>query len=387
MNRQQHELTILMPCLNEAETLVTCIEKAKSWIDKSGVHAEVLIADNGSTDDSQALARAAGARVIEVRVKGYGAALYAGAEAATGKFIIMGDSDDSYDFSDLDNFLFALRAGTDLVMGNRFEGGISKDAMPWKNRYIGNPALSAIGRFLFNLPVRDFHCGLRGFSKDAFQRMNLRTTGMEFASEMVIKSRFLEMKIKEVPTTLRKDGRSRPPHLKPWRDGWRHLRFMLTLSPTKLLLQPGIVVQLLLLGPFVMFLFGPIQVSGITFSYNTFVIVQAIMYLAFLASLIGLTLQSIAIKEKLSFKNLRLKRVLNSYFLDAFGLLGAASFLGGAISGIAQASNWAALGFSTLGRWNDFLHINLALDFIVVGATMVLFSFVFAFLNLHTRTK
>ena len=386
MNASRLELSILMPCLNEAETLVTCIEKAKSWISKSGAIAEVLVADNGSSDGSQALAREAGARVIEVPVKGYGAALFAGAEAAKGKFIIMGDSDDSYDFSDLDNFLFDLRAGSDLVMGNRFEGGISKDAMPWKNRYIGNPALSAIGRFLFNLPVRDFHCGMRGFSKDAFQRMDLRTTGMEFASEMVIKSRLLDMKITEVPTTLRKDGRSRPPHLKPWRDGWRHLRFMLTLSPTKLLLHPSIVIQLLLLGPFILFLFGPIQVSGVTFSYNTFVIVQAIMYLAFLASLIGLTLQSIAHMEKLAFNKPRLKSI-SSYFLDTFGLLGLFSLLGGAISGIAQASNWAALGFSTLGRWDDFLHINLALDFIVVGSTMVLFSFVFAFLKLHTRNR
>jgi glycosyltransferase involved in cell wall biosynthesis len=223
------QLTILMPCLNEIETLGRCIEKAKSWIEKNGLDAEILVADNGSTDGSQKNAESLGARVISVAQRGYGSALFHGCMAANGEWIIMGDADDSYDFSALDPFVEKLSDGYDLVMGNRFAGGIAPGAMPWKNRYIGNPILTLIGRFLFKSPANDFHCGLRGFRKDAFLRMDLRTTGMEFASEMVIKANLFGMRITEVPTTLSKDGRSRAPHLRPWRDGWRHLRFMLIL--------------------------------------------------------------------------------------------------------------------------------------------------------------
>ena len=209
------QLTILMPCLNEAETLGTCIRKANAWIARSGVEAEVLIADNGSRDGSQAIAESLGARVLSVARRGYGAALAAGALQARGESVIMGDSDDSYDFGRLDAFLDRLESGDDLVMGNRFRGGIAPGAMPWKNRYIGNPVLSWIGRLLFKCPVGDFHCGLRGFRRDAFLRMGLRTTGMEFASEMVIKATLMKLRISEVPTTLSPDGRSRPPHLRP----------------------------------------------------------------------------------------------------------------------------------------------------------------------------
>src|SRR5688572_22824919 len=232
------ELTVLMPCLNEAETLESCIRKAKSYLERSGVVGEILIADNGSTDGSQEIARRLGARVVDVEMRGYGAALFAGASAARGRYVIMGDADDSYDFSNLDAFVDGLRQGNDLVMGNRFMGGIRPGAMPWKNRYIGNPVLTAVGRLFFSCPARDFHCGLRGFSVEAFRRMDLRTTGMEFASEMVIKATFAGMRIVETPTTLSKDGRSRPPHLRPWRDGWRHLRFMLLYSPMYLFVLP-----------------------------------------------------------------------------------------------------------------------------------------------------
>lgn len=220
-------VTILMPCLNESKTLASCIGKANSWIKGSGLKAEVLIADNGSIDGSVMIAESLGARVVAVKPRGYGSALFHGCTEAKGQFIIMGDSDDSYDFSKLDPFIDKLKQGYDLVMGNRFLGGVSKGAMPWKNKYIGNPVLSWIGRRLFKCPVKDFHCGLRGVTKDAFLRMNLRSTGMEFASEMVIQACLLKMKMAEVPTTLDKDGRSRPPHLRPWRDGWRHLRLML----------------------------------------------------------------------------------------------------------------------------------------------------------------
>ena len=239
MSEPNLELTVLMPCLNEAETVGRCVQKALACIARLGLQAEVLVADNGSTDGSISCAEQAGARVVHVAARGYGVALYHGVLAARGRFIVMGDADDSYDFSRLDPFVDHLRRGADLVMGIRFLGGIRPGAMPWKNRYVGNPILSAIGRRFFRSSIGDFHCGLRGFSRVAFDRMNLRTTGMEFASEMVIKATLVGLVITEVPTTLDKDGRGRAPHLRPWRDGWRHLRFMLLYCPRWLFLYPG----------------------------------------------------------------------------------------------------------------------------------------------------
>ena len=224
------ELTILMPCLNEAETLEVCIQKARGYLERSGVAGEVLIADNGSTDGSQGIAERAGARVVRVPEKGYGHALLGGIRAARGRFVIMGDADDSYDFSKLDSFVEQLRAGADLVMGNRFAGGIEPGAMPALHKYIGNPVLSFIGRTFFSTRIRDFHCGLRGFNRERLLRLDLHTTGMEFASEVVVRSVMARYDVREVPTTLSKDGRSRPPHLRSFRDGWRHLRFLLLLS-------------------------------------------------------------------------------------------------------------------------------------------------------------
>src|SRR5215469_7137650 len=241
------ELTIVMPCLNEAETLERCISKARTGIQRAGVRGEVVVADNGSTDGSDAIAEKLGARVVHVTDKGYGSALRGGIRAALGKWIIMGDADDSYDFSELDGFVSKLRGGCELVMGCRLPSGggkIMPNAMPLKNRWLGNPALSFIGRLFFKSPARDFHCGLRAFTRAAFEKMDLQTTGMEFASEMVIKATLKRFKIAEVPITLYKDGRSRPPHLKPWRDGWRHLRFMLLFSPRWLFLIPGVVLFL-----------------------------------------------------------------------------------------------------------------------------------------------
>jgi glycosyltransferase involved in cell wall biosynthesis len=235
---EEIELSIVMPCLNEAETLQSCIRKARNFLVEHGVRGEIVIGDNGSTDGSRLLAEQEGARVVNVSTRGYGAALFRATSAARGRYIIMGDSDDSYDFRALEPFLAKLREGYDLVMGNRFLGGILPGAMPWKNRHIGNPILTGIGRLFFRCEARDFHCGLRGYSSDAFRKMDLQTTGMEFASEMVIKASLAGMRIAEVPTKLHPDGRSRAPHLRPWRDGWRHLRFMLLYSPRWLFLAP-----------------------------------------------------------------------------------------------------------------------------------------------------
>lgn len=233
-----------MPCLNEAETLAACIAEAQAALKEADIEGEIIVADNGSTDGSQRIALAMGARVVEVTRKGYGNALSGGIEAAAGQYIVMGDADASYNFSHIPRIVESLLDGADLVMGNRFRGGIAPGAMPRLHRYLGNPVLTGIGRLLFRCPVGDFHCGLRGFSKAAYRRMELSTAGMEFASEMVIKSTLKGLRVTEVPTVLRPDGRSRPPHLRSWRDGWRHLRFMLLFCPRWLFLFPGLFLFL-----------------------------------------------------------------------------------------------------------------------------------------------
>src|SRR5271163_369194 len=239
MDGQLVELSIVMPCLNERETVGICVRKAMAALQDAGISGEVIVADNGSTDGSVELAQAEGARVVNIQEKGYGSALKGGILASRGEYVLMADSDDSYDFSHAPRFLERLRSGSDLVMGNRFLGGISDQAMPFLHRYLGNPVLSGIGRLFFGSPCGDFHCGMRGFRRDSFLRMDIRSTGMEFASEMVVKATLLRMKVSEVPTTLNPDGRNRPPHLRTWRDGWRHLRFLLMYSPRWLFLYPG----------------------------------------------------------------------------------------------------------------------------------------------------
>lgn len=266
------ELTILMPCLNEQETIEVCVQKALAFLARANIQGEVLIADNGSTDGSQALAEAAGARVIAVKDRGYGAALKGGIAAARGKYIIMGDADDSYDFSRLDEFVAALRSGHDLVMGNRFKGGIAAGAMPPLHRYLGNPVLSWIGRLFFSIPVGDFHCGLRGFNTEAIRKLGLVTSGMEFASEMVVRSSLERLSIAEVPTTLKPDGRTRAPHLKTWRDGWRHLKFLLMYSPRWLFFIPGGLLLALGAALALALAFGSLQISsGVVLGMNSFV--------------------------------------------------------------------------------------------------------------------
>jgi hypothetical protein len=244
---EEIEVSVVMPCLNEARTVGRCVAKAVNELERLGVQGEVVVADNGSTDGSQELAEANGARVVRATRKGYGSALQSGIAAARGRFVIMGDADDSYDFSRLELFIERLRAGDDLVMGNRFRGGIRPGAMPWLHRYVGNPVLTGILNLFFRTPIGDAHCGLRGFRKDAYARLNLTAPGMEFASEMVVRAALQRQKISEVPTVLHKDGRDRPPHLRSFRDGWRHLRLLLLMCPLWLYLIPS---GLLLFGGF-----------------------------------------------------------------------------------------------------------------------------------------
>jgi glycosyltransferase involved in cell wall biosynthesis len=255
------ELTILMPCLNEAETIATCVKKAFIYLSRSGIPGEVLIADNGSTDGSQKIAKRLGARVVSISERGYGAALIGGIEAAKGRLVIMGDADDSYDFSQLDGFVAKLREGYDLVMGNRFQGGIEPGAMPALHRFLGNPLLSFIGRIFFGAEVGDFYCGLRGFNASAVRDLRLRSRGMEFASEMVVRCRLARMRIAEVPTTLKKDGRSHPSHLRTWRDGWRGLRFLLIFSPRWLFLYPGLALLILGITMSIVLIPGPVYIT------------------------------------------------------------------------------------------------------------------------------
>lgn len=288
------ELTILMPCLNEAGTVAACVERAREFLRRANVRGEVLVADNGSTDGSKELARQAGAQVVDVPTRGYGAALLAGIDAAQGRYVIMGDSDESYDFSALEPFVQRLRAGADLVMGNRFRGGIAPGAMPLLHKYLGNPVLSFLGRVFFRIPVGDFHCGLRGFSRERIRALGLVTTGMEFASEMVAKAALAGLRVEEVPTTLRPDGRSRPPHLRTWRDGWRHLLFMLLFCPRWLFLAPGALLLIAGLAGFVLLETQGLVVASIRLGIHSMLYMGAatvlglqMIQLAFLAKWIG----------------------------------------------------------------------------------------------------
>lgn len=306
------ELTILMPNLNEAETLAACIGKAKRFLSSAGVDGEVLVADNGSTDGSQKIALSEGARVVTVPMRGYGAALLGGIEAARGRFVIMGDADDSYDFSDLMAFLDGLRAGSDLVMGNRFKGGIAPGAMPFSHRYLGNPVLSALGRLFFSIPIGDFHCGLRGFRRDRIQALGLSTLGMEFASEMVVRAALAGYRLSEVPTTLSKAGRSRPPHLRTWRDGWRHLRFLLVYSPRWLFLYPGLaLVGVGLVGIAALFP-GELYLGAIRIGINTF----AVACMAVLIGIQSITFSAVG-RRYATLRGLLPPSVRYSRFLDA----------------------------------------------------------------------
>src|ERR1700677_2527569 len=289
---KQVELSVVMPCLNERETVGVCVRKAIATLRETGIEGEVIVADNGSTDGSIEIARAEGARVVSIDEKGYGNALRGGILASRGEYVLMADSDDSYNFAHIPRFVEQLRAGSDLAMGNRFRGGIADQAMPFLHRYLGNPALTGIGKLFFGSPCGDFHCGMRGFRKHSFRRMDVRSTGMEFASEMVVKASLMRMKVSEVPTTLNPDGRNRPPHLRTWRDGWRHLRFLLMYSPRWLFLYPGILLILLGLAGCVWLLPGPEFFHGIEFDVHT------LLY-AFIFVLLGFQLVAFAVFTKI----------------------------------------------------------------------------------------
>jgi glycosyltransferase involved in cell wall biosynthesis len=383
------EVTIVMPCLNEAETLADCIAAARRGLSAAGVEGEILIADNGSTDGSQDIARNLGARVVDVPEKGYGNALRYGMEAANGKFLIMGDSDRSYDFGEINPFIEKLRASADLVMGCRMPSGRGKiipGAMPWKHRWIGNPALTFIGRLLFRCPAHDFHCGLRALTKQAFEKMDLRTTGMEFASEMVIKASLRGLRIEEVPITLHKDGRSRPPHLRSWRDGWRHLRFMLLFSPRWLLLYPGIFLFALSAGVFARLLAGPITLAGIRFDLNSLDISGITLLFGYQMILLACFIRIFAYTRGFLPPNHILSKAFGFFTLEK-GLIGslAITLAGIALIGITL-TDWAARGFGDLDPLANTRPVIAGRTLISIGLQTFIFSLVFSYLGIDEKT-
>ena len=379
------ELSIVMPCLNEARTVGTCVQKALAYLEMYNVPGEVIVADNGSTDGSQAIAAGYGARVIAVAAKGYGNALRAGIEAARGRFVIMGDSDDSYDFLTLQPFLEKLRDGYDLVLGNRFRGGIAPGAMPPLHRFFGNPFLTLIGRTLYRSPSRDFYCGLRGFRRDAVLSLELDAVGMEFALEMIVKATIRHLRITEVPTRLSPDGRERPPHLRSWRDGWRSLRLFLLLSPRAVFLYPGAAIFLFgLLATLVLFT-GDVAVGRVGFAEHTMVMTAASINIGFEAMLFWAFAKVIAIQRGLLLPDPYFERLRRVMPLERGLALGAVLLLLGLTTfGIALAQ-WYDAGFGELGRGSVIRFVIVSSTTLVLGAQILYGSFFLYLLDHRSR--
>jgi glycosyltransferase involved in cell wall biosynthesis len=379
------ELTVVMPCLNEAETLAVCVDKALAALRDNAIAGEVVVADNGSTDGSQQIALDHGARVVPVPVRGYGAALNAGILAARGQYVLMADADDSYEFAHIPRFLAELRNHADLVMGNRFRGGIGPKAMPPLHRYLGNPVLSFLGRTLFRAPIGDFHCGIRAFSVDAYRQLDLRTTGMEFASEMVVKSALLGQRIAEVPTTLKKDGRSRPPHLKTWRDGWRHLRFLLMYSPRWLFLFPGLALMVAGLALMAWLLPAERPLGHVNLGVDTLAYAAAAVLLGFQLVFFGVAAKVFATTEGLLPDDPSFNRWFRYITLEtglAAGVLLVLLGLGIAISSVVS---WAHTGYGPLPPVAMMRHTLPAMLCLMLGTEICFASFFLSLLGLRRR--
>jgi glycosyltransferase involved in cell wall biosynthesis len=362
------KLTILMPCLNEAETIEKCIRKAQSFLATNQIEGEIVVADNDSTDGSAELARQAGARVVHIREKGYGSALLGGIQAAEGEFIIMGDADYSYDFSNLTGFTKALDQGYDLVMGNRFRGRYMLGAMPFLHRYLGNPVLSWLGRLFFNSKIGDFHCGLRGFRRDAILSLGLRTTGMEFASEMVVKASLYGLKVTEVPTTLYPDGRSHPPHLRTWSDGWRHLRFLLMYSPRWLFFYPGLLLITIGFLVSAWLLPGPRNIGGITLDINTLMYAAFVIVLGLQAVLFYFFTNIFGISSGFLPPSKESERLINLVSLERGILLGFLMILLGLASSLGAVLYWGENSFGIIDP-------TLSMRLVIPGTVMFTMGF------------
>jgi glycosyltransferase involved in cell wall biosynthesis len=369
------ELTILMPCLNEAKTLDSCIRAARSYLEEAEIDGEVLVADNGSTDGSVEIATAAGARVVHVPRRGYGAALMAGIDSAQGRYIVMGDADCSYDFSSIGRYVERLRAGADLVMGNRFKGGIEPGAMPPLHRYLGNPVLSFIGRLFFRIRIGDFHCGLRGFSRQAMQRLGLVTPGMEFASEMVAKAALAGLHVEEVPTTLRRDGRDRPPHLRTWRDGWRHLRFLLLFCPRWLFLYPGAAMLVLGLLGFLALTPGGVRLIPLNLGIHSLLYMGGAIVLGMQLVQLSLLTKWVGVMSGVVPEPQWLRRS-QPYLSMEMGLLGGVGLLvAGFFWSLAIVYDWGSMGFGALDPTHVMRAVIPAVTLMIVGMQAAAGSF------------
>jgi hypothetical protein len=370
------ELSIVMPCLDEADTVGTCVATALAFLLQNRIEGEVIVADNGSSDDSRAVASRAGARVVEVPLRGYGAALQGGIAAARGRYIIIGDSDGSYDFLDLMPFVAALRGGAQLVMGNRFDGRIASGAMPALHRYLGNPILSFIGRLFFKNSIGDYYCGLRGFSREAILGLDLRITGMEFAIEMVVRAVLARLAVTEIPTTLSRDGRSGRSHLRTWRDGWRTLRFLLLYSPQWLFLYPGLTLIALGLTISMLLLRGPLPIGhGITLDLHTMLVACAACVVGVQSVCFALIARDYAVARKLLPPTPRYRLPFRSFTLERMLILGGAIFLA-SIGGLTWAvAAWSSVHFGDLGYSRVIRLVILSVTGLSTGAQLILSGF------------
>jgi Glycosyl transferase family 2 len=381
------ELTILMPCLNEAETVATCVRKARSFLTRTGIEGEVLVADNGSSDGSPQLARDAGARVVDISKKGYGNALIGGIDAATGRYVIMADADDSYDFSQLDAFVEGLRAGNTMVIGHRFRGGIQPGAMPLLHRYLGNPVLSFAGRLLFSSDIGDFHCGLRGVDRAATLELGLRAPGMEFASEMIVKATLAGWRIAEVPTVLSPDGRSRAPHLRSWRDGWRHLRFLLMMSPRWLMLYPGACLIGVGVSAEIAIVHGPVVIGGVGFDIHTMLYAGGATILGVQLILFALLARTVGVLKALLPMSPPLERFLRLFTLERGILFGLVLGLSGLALAIYSVESWAHARLAALDPAAMMRVAIPSVTLMLAGAEIVFASFLLGLIDVRTRSS
>jgi glycosyltransferase involved in cell wall biosynthesis len=377
------ELTILMPCLNEAETVATCVRKARRFLERTGIEGEVLVADNGSSDGSIEIAREAGARVVRIPDKGYGNALIGGIGAACGRFVIMADADDSYDFSQLDAFVDGLRAGNKMVIGHRFRGGIRPGAMPLLHRYLGNPVLSFAGRLFFSSGIGDFHCGLRGVDRESALELGLSAPGMEFASEMIVKATLAGWRITEVPTVLSPDGRSRAPHLRSWRDGWRHLRFLLMMSPRWLMLYPGACLIGIGVAAELAILRGPIVIDGVGFDIHTMLYAAGATILGVQLVLFSLLARTIGVLKNHLPMSRALARFLRIFTLERGILLGLSLGLVGLGIAFYSVDTWAHARLAALDPSTMMRVAIPSVTLMLAGAEIVFASFLLGFIDVR----
>jgi len=382
---QELELSIVIPCLNEAETLAQVIDRAQRFLTAYHVAGEVIIADNGSTDGSVAIAIAHGARVVPIDEKGYGAALRGGIASARGTYVAMGDADCSYDFMGLMPFLERLREGTDMVIGNRFLGGIGKGAMPPLHRYIGNPVLSLAGRIFYSAPIGDFHCGLRAFRRDAVAGLDLTSSGMEYASEMIVKAQLAGLSMSEVPTTLAKDGRSRPPHLRSWRDGWRHLKFLLVFAPRWLFVYPGAALFALGVAGLLALLPGDIRIGDVRFGVHSLLFASAAIFISVQLMSFGILASLFGARERYWPATPRLNAIRKRFSIDKSCVLGGSMMALGIFGGATAVATWASTGFSDM---NPDLLMRISIPSVLlagVGLQIMLTSFLIELLSQPTR--